>query len=104
MCAAFRSRRCLGPYSTMQRFDAFLGQEAALAKFDYLFFANANLHCTSRHLRRRAAARTLPPDRPHGSLPPALLRQEPMFHPTTAAAKAVPRSPTTAGSIMWRAG
>ena len=27
------------PYSTMQRFDAFLGQEAALAKFDYLFFA-----------------------------------------------------------------
>lgn len=33
------------PYSTMQRFEAFLGQEDALKDFDYLFFANANLHC-----------------------------------------------------------
>lgn len=44
------------PYSTMQRFDAFLGQEAALAKFDYLFFANANLRCT----RVISAAELLP--------------------------------------------
>ena len=34
------------PYSTLQRFDAFLSQEAALAGYDYLFFANANLFCT----------------------------------------------------------
>lgn len=33
------------PYSTMQRFDAFLGQEKTLADYEYLFFANANLHC-----------------------------------------------------------
>ena len=33
------------PYSTMQRFEAILGQAQALDKFDYLFFTNANLHC-----------------------------------------------------------
>ena len=34
------------PQSTMLRFDAFLGQADALQGYDYLFFANANLHCT----------------------------------------------------------
>lgn len=33
------------PYSTMQRFDAFLGQAQQLEQYDYLFFANANLRC-----------------------------------------------------------
>ena len=50
-------QRCLWPYSTMQRFDAFLGQEAALAKFDYLFFCQRQPALHPRHLRRRAAAR-----------------------------------------------
>ena len=92
------------PYSTMQRFDAFLGQEAALAKFDYLFFANANLHCT-----RVISAAELLPDPAAGQTLTAVCHL-PYYGrlrcstPTTAAAKAVPRSPTTAGSIMWRAG
>ena len=34
------------PYSTMMRFDAFLGQAEVLAGFDDVFFANANLFCT----------------------------------------------------------
>lgn len=33
------------PYSTMKRFHVFLTQSEALAKFDYLFFGNANLRC-----------------------------------------------------------
>ena len=63
------------PYSTMQRFDAFLGQADRLAGYDYLFFANANLRCM------RAAAR--PRRRPgaDGGVPPALLRQRPAVSP-----------------------
>ena len=44
------------PYSTMQRFDAFLGQADRLAGYDYLFFANANLRC----LRDVTAGELLP--------------------------------------------
>ena len=44
------------PYSTMQRFDAFLGQADRLAGYDYLFFANANLRC----LRDVTAGKLLP--------------------------------------------
>ena len=44
------------PYSTMQRFDAFLGQADRLAGYDYLFFATANLRC----MRDVPAAELLP--------------------------------------------
>ena len=33
------------PYSTLKRFSIFLQAESALEKFDYIFFANANLLC-----------------------------------------------------------
>ena len=43
------------PQSTMLRFDAFLGQADALQGYDYLFFANANLHCTRVSGKSRAS-------------------------------------------------
>lgn len=69
------------PYSTMQRFDAFLGQADRLAGYDYLFFANANLRC----LRDVPAAELLP-DPAAGQQLTAVCHlpyygKDPLFHP-----------------------
>lgn len=69
------------PYSTMQRFDAFLAAEPLLQDCDYLFFANANLRCM--RLVERAA---LLPDAAAGQQLVAVCHlpyygKKPMFHP-----------------------
>lgn len=91
------------PQSTMLRFDAFLGQADALQGYDYLFFANANLHCT-----RVIRADELLPDPAAGQSLTAVCHLpyygKSDFHPMTAAAKAGRPSRTAAGSITWRAG
>ena len=85
------------PYSTMQRFDAFLGQEAALAEFDYLFFANANLHCT-----RVISAAELLPDPAAGQTLTAVCHlpyygRDPMFHPYDRSGKSRASIPYNCG-------
>lgn len=92
------------PQSTMLRFDAFLGQADALQGYDYLFFANANLHCT-----RVIRADELLPDPAAGQSLTAVCHlpyygKNPISTPMTAAAKAGRPSRTAAGSITWRAG
>ena len=69
------------PQSTMLRFDAFLGQADALQSYDYLFFANANLHCTRVIRADDAAARPRRRAEPDRGLPPALLWQKSDFPP-----------------------
>lgn len=69
------------PYSTMQRFDAFLSQAEALADYDYLFFANANLHCL-----RDVTAGELLPDAAKGQELTVVCHlpyygRNPIFHP-----------------------
>ena len=69
------------PQSTMLRFDAFLGQADALQGYDYLFFANANLHCT-----RVISADELLPDPAAGQSLTAVCHlpyygKNPIFHP-----------------------
>ena len=69
------------PYSTMQRFDAFLGQADQLADYDYLFFANANLQC-----QRDIGAAELLPDAARGQdltvvCHLAYCGKPPMFYP-----------------------
>ncbi|WP_302199689.1 hypothetical protein [uncultured Gemmiger sp.] len=69
------------PYSTMQRFDAFLGQADRLARYDYLFFANANLRCL-----RDVTAGELLPDAARGQVLTVVCHlpyygKNPIFHP-----------------------
>lgn len=69
------------PYSTMQRFDAFLGQADRLAGYDYLFFANANLRCL-----RDVTAGELLPDAARGQVLTVVCHlpyygKNPIFHP-----------------------
>lgn len=69
------------PYSTMQRFDAFLGQAGRLAGYDYLFFANANLRCL-----RDVTAGELLPDAARGQVLTVVCHlpyygKNPIFHP-----------------------
>ena len=92
------------PYSTMQRFDAFLGQEAALAKFDYLFFANANLHCT-----RVISAAELLPDPAAGQTLTAVCHlpyygRAPMFHPYDRSGKSRASIPYNCGQYYVAGG
>ena len=92
------------PQSTMLRFDAFLGQADALQGYDYLFFANANLHCTRVIHADELAARPRRRAEPDRGLSPAYYGKIRFSTPMTAAAKAGRPSRTAAGSITWRAG
>lgn len=92
------------PYSTMQRFDAFLGQEEALAGFDYLFFANANLHCT-----RVIHADELLPDAAAGQSLTAVCHlpyygKNPIFHPYDRSGKSRASVPYNCGQYYVAGG
>ena len=95
------------PQSTMLRFDAFLGQADALQGYDYLFFANANLHCT-----RVIRADELLPDPAAGQSLTAVCHlpyygKNPIFHPYDRSGKSrasIPRpcpSRRRRGSGRW---
>ena len=92
------------PYSTMQRFDAFLGQADALAKFDYLFFANANLHCT----RAITAAELLPNGTAGQSLTAVChlpyYGKDPIFHPYDRSGKSCASIPYNCGQYYVAGG
>lgn len=92
------------PYSTMQRFDAFLGQADALARFDYLFFANANLHCT-----RVIHAAELLPDPAAGQTLTAVCHlpyynKDPIFHPYDRSGKSRASIPYNRGQYYVAGG
>lgn len=86
------------PYSTMQRFDAFLGQADRLAGYDYLFFANANLCCL-----RDVAAGELLPDAARGQVLTVVCHlpyygKNPIFHPYERRRKSRAGIPYNCGS------
>ena len=92
------------PYSTMQRFDAFLGQADALAQFDYLFFANANLHCT-----RVIPSAELLPDPAAGQSLTAVCHlpyygKNPIFHPYDRSGKSRASIPYNCGQYYVAGG
>lgn len=92
------------PYSTMQRFDAFLGQAGALAEFDYLFFANANLHCT-----RAILSAELLPDAAAGQTLTAVCHlpyygKPAMFHPYDRSGKSRATIPYNCGQYYVAGG
>ena len=86
------------PYSTMQRFDAFLGQADRLAGYDYLFFANANLRCL-----RDVTAGELLPDAARGQVLTVVCHlpyygKNPIFHPYERRRKSRAGIPYNCGS------
>lgn len=92
------------PYSTMQRFDAFLGQADALTGYDYLFFANANLHCT-----RAVMAAELLPDAAAGQTLTAVCHlpyygKNPIFHPYDRSGKSRASIPYNCGQYYVAGG
>lgn len=92
------------PYSTMQRFDAFLGQADVLQGYDYLFFANANLHCT-----RVISASELLPDSSVGQTLTAVCHlpyygKNPIFHPYDRSGKSRASIPYNCGQYYVAGG
>ena len=92
------------PQSTMLRFDAFLGQADALQGYDYLFFANANLHCT-----RVIRADELLPDPAAGQSLTAVCHlpyygKNPIFHPYDRSGKSRASIPYSCGQYYVAGG
>ena len=92
------------PQSTMLRFDAFLGQADALQDYDYLFFANANLHCT-----RVIRADELLPDPAAGQSLTAVCHlpyygKNPIFHPYDRSGKSRASIPYSCGQYYVAGG
>ena len=92
------------PQSTMLRFDAFLGQADALQGYDYLFFANANLHCT-----RVIRADELLPDPAAGQSLTAVCHlpyygKNPIFHPYDRSGKSRASVPYSCGQYYVAGG
>ena len=92
------------PQSTMLRFDAFLGQTDALQRYDYLFFANANLHCT-----RVIRADELLPDPAAGQSLTAVCHlpyygKNPIFHPYDRSGKSRASIPYSCGQYYVAGG
>ena len=92
------------PQSTMLRFDAFLGQADALQGYDYLFFANANLHCT-----RVIRADELLPDPAAGQSLTVVCHlpyygKNPIFHPYDRSGKSRASIPYSCGQYYVAGG
>lgn len=92
------------PYSTMQRFDAFLSQADALAGYDYLFFANANLRCL-----RDITAEELLPDPAKGQELTVVCHlpyygKNPIFHPYERRRKSLAGIPYNCGQYYVAGG
>ena len=85
------------PYSTLKRFTIFLQAEAALQKFDYIFFSNANLLCSKtvteeEFLPRAARGETL------------LVVQQPGFWDKTPPYYSYDRNPKSTAYIPYNCG